>query len=94
MAQVIQPVFASLDAKALQQLNASIVMGRTGCQKSDFDCRAKGGQVISVTYLRINHSGAICYYDGNHSNATIYQLRCRSRVKNTAADLGGTFFAR
>lgn len=55
MAQWLQPVFASLDAKTLQQLNASIAVegldAKSGCRLPE---TKRVDEVISVTYFRIN----------------------------------------
>ncbi len=56
MAQWLQPVFASLDEKTLQQLNASIAVEGLDAKKVAADyLKQKGGRSnFPVTYLRIN----------------------------------------
>ena len=56
MAQWLQPVFASLDAKTLQQLNASIAVEGLDAKKVAADYLKQKGwaKEFPVTYLRIN----------------------------------------
>ena len=56
MAQWLQPVFASLDAKTLQQLNASIAVEGLDAKKvaADYLKQKVWAKYFPVTYLRIN----------------------------------------